>query len=157
MNMLLTRKMKKPGTVKSQMERGASCQAPGCCEPLTVFEGEGSNCYCNDHQLKLKENGGMARGDRGYTFHKEWNCKWCNYDPREDRRFERLTDPVKKLRAQSGSLICDHIVTQRRAKILGWTNDQIHGPDNIQTLCQICEKIKSTEEDDYDSTREYDD
>ena len=149
-----SRKIKKPSIIKSQVDRGLVCQAPGCCEPVTMFEGDGSDSYCNTHQLKLKGNGGLARPDRGYTFHKEWNCKWCGYDPREDQRFDRITDPVKKLRAQSASLICDHIVRQKLARQLGWTEDQIHGPDNIQTLCQICEKIKNSEEDDWDSTRD---
>jgi hypothetical protein len=51
--------------------------------------------------------------------------------------------------AQLATLICDHIVTQQRAEKLGWTFDQIHGPANIQTICQICDKIKSAKEGDW--------
>jgi hypothetical protein len=154
-NMLIpTRKMKPAGTIKYQLEKGIVCQAPGCGENLTIYEGAGSDSYCNTHQLRMKEHGGMARPDRPYTFHKSWCCAWCNYDPREDKRFDRMTDEVKKLSAQSATLICDHIITRQKGKLLGWTDEKIDAPENIQTLCQICEKIKSAEEGDWLRERE---
>lgn len=152
-------KIKSDAAIRKQVDEGLVCNAPGCTHPRTMYKGIGED-YCRTHQLALKENGGMARVDRPYTFHKHYCCEWCGFDPKTDSRFDRLTDPKKKASAQSGSLICDHIVARAKAEKLGWTEEQINSKENIQTLCQICEKIKSAEEDDWlqasdDSLKEY--
>ena len=138
--------LKPPKTIKEQVEKGLICRAPGCTSHRTIYKGEGGE-YCRDHQLKLME--GLARSDRPYTLHKKWCCDWCNYNPKEDRRFDRMTDAIQKDRAQRATLICDHIVRRADAKAMGWTDEQIDDVSNIQTLCQICDKIKSSEEDDW--------
>jgi hypothetical protein len=141
-------KRKSPAQIKEQLDRGYVCLAPGCCEAVTIFKGIGED-YCRHHQMHLTENGGLARADRPYTFHKKWCCDWCGYNPKEDPRFDRIQDSVRRDRGQRATLICDHIVRQADAIAMGWTDDQINGPDNIQTLCQLCEKVKSAENDDW--------
>lgn len=145
----MTAKLKNPAVIKRQVLGGHKCTAPGCTEDITIYKGAGEGIYCRDHQLMLLENGGIAKPERPYTFHKKWSCSWCGYDPREDARFDRIADPKIKKQAQRATLICDHIVKQELAEKLGWSFDKIHGPDNIQTLCQICEKIKSAEAGDW--------
>jgi hypothetical protein len=142
-------KVKSPAAIKQQVLGGHKCTAPGCTDSVTIYKGVGESIYCRHHQMMLIENGGLAKANRPYTFHKKWCCSHCGYDPREDNRFDRIEDPKIKKMAQRATLICDHIVTQQRAEKLGWTFDQIHGPDNIQTICQICDKIKSAEEGDW--------
>jgi len=143
-------KLKNPADIKRQVLSEHKCTVPGCNNDITIYKGLGESIYCRNHQLNLKENdNGLAKQDRPYTFHKKWCCSWCGYDPREDQRFDRMVDPKIKKQAQRATLICDHIVKQELAQKLGWTYDQIHGPDNIQTLCQICEKIKSAESGDW--------
>ena len=97
----------------------------------------------------LIENGGLAKPNRPYTFWKKYCCEWCEYSPWEDPRFDRIEDSKIKKQAQRATLICDHIVKQELAEKRGWDFDKTHGPDNIQTLCQICEKIKSAESGDW--------
>lgn len=142
-------KVKSPAAIKQQVLGGHKCTAPGCTESVTIYKGTGESIYCRDHQLQLIENGGLAKPNRPYTFWKKHTCEWCDYDPWKDSRFDRLTDPKKKHQAQRATLICDHIVKQELAEKLGWAYEKIHGPDNIQTLCQICEKIKSAEDGDW--------
>jgi hypothetical protein len=138
--------LKSTSAIREQVEKGYTCRAPGCTEHRTIYKGEGAE-YCRGHQVKLME--GLARADRPYTLHKKWCCDWCEYNPKEDKRFGRMTDPIQKDRAQRATLICDHIVRRADARAMGWTDDQIDDVSNIQTLCQICDKIKSSEEDDW--------
>ena len=141
--------------IKEQLSKGLTCRAPGCSEPLTMFKGIGED-YCRHHQMHLSENGGLARADRPYTFHKKWSCDWCRYTPKDDPRFDKVLDPVRKDRGQRATLICDHIKRKADCKLLGWPPELIDGPDNIQTLCQICDKVKSADEDDWNKTNRVD-
>jgi hypothetical protein len=138
--------LKATSAIKEEVAKGLICRAPGCNDHRTIYKGEGSE-YCRPHQLKLME--GLARADRAYTLHKKWSCDWCGYNPKEDLRFDRITDPVKKDRGQRASLICDHIVRRADAKAMGWTEEQIHDVTNIQTLCVICDNVKGAENDDW--------
>jgi hypothetical protein len=138
--------LKSTSAIREQVAKGLTCRAPGCTEHRTIYQGEGAE-YCRDHQLKLIE--GLARADRPYTLHKKWCCSDCGYNPKEDKRFERMTDPVQKDRAQRSTLICDHIVRRADAKVMGWTDEQIDDVSNIQTLCVTCDRIKSAENDDW--------
>lgn len=144
-------KVKSPAAIKQQVLGGLKCTVPGCDNDVTIYKGAGETIYCRDHQLMMIENGGLAKPNRPYTFHKKWKCSnpKCNYDPRDDPRFDDIEDPKIKHQAQRATLICDHIVTQQMGERLGWTLDQIHGPDNIQTLCSICDKIKSAQSGDW--------
>ena len=152
----MTAKLKNPVIIKRQVLGGHKCIAPGCTKDVTIYKGAGESTHCRDHQLMMVENGGLAKAGRLYTLHKQWLCVWCGYDPREDARFDRIIDPKIKKQAQRATLICDHIIKQELAVKMGWTFDQIHGPENIQTLCQICEKIKSAEAGDWHRIKDED-
>ena len=134
-------KVKPTSIISKQFENGDRCKVPECNEHLTIYKGEGENIYCRKHQLALVSNGGLARPDRLYTFHKEWVCSKCGYDPRTDPAFDVMLDPVKKNQAQRSMIIGDHKVRSRD-----------HGPDseqNVQTLCFKCNIIKSAEAEDW--------
>lgn len=141
--------LKNPSAIKKQVLGGHKCSVPGCKDDVTIYKGTGESIYCRHHQMMLIENGGLAKSNRPYTFWKKPHCEWCGYDPWKDKRFDRMKDPKIKHQAQRATLICDHKVSQQAGEKMGWTEDQIHGPDNIQTLCQICEKIKSAEAGDW--------
>ena len=145
----MTARLKNSSVIKQQVLNGHKCTVPGCTDDVTIYKGTGESIYCRHHQMMLIENGGLAKPNRPYTFWKKHNCEWCGYEPWQDKRFDRIKDPKIKRQAQRATLICDHIVSQQAGEKMGWTNDQIHGPNNIQTLCQICEKIKSAESGDW--------
>lgn len=132
-------KLKSSQVLESQY--GMNCCMDGCGKPLTKWQGPGQDLYCRDHQIKLVEYGGMGRSDRPHTLNREWVCAHCGYDPREDIRFAKIEDPIVKHRAMRACMIGDH------------THRQVDGGDNsatnIQTLCSICNNIKTVTEEDY--------
>jgi len=124
-----------------QQHAGRQCSMPGCYEDITMFKGKGESVYCRKHQLGLVEHGGLGRSDRPYTLNKEWCCSKCGYDPRTDPRFDAMLDPVMRNQAQRATIIGDHKLRSHD-----------HGTDsreNIQTLCYVCNAIKSAEAKDW--------
>jgi len=123
-------------------EHDKICSVPGCGCPLTQMQGLGSDSLCREHQIQQREYGGMGRLDRPHTFHRAWQCDVCGYDPLEDPRIKNLdvSEDVKR-RIARFILIGDHI--QRRAD---------GGQDiaeNINTLCPICNAVKTIVNEDY--------
>lgn len=152
----MTARLKSTSSIKSQVLNNHKCTVPGCNDDVTIYKGAGESLYCRYHQMMLIENGGLAKPNRPYTFWKKYTCQNpnCNYSPWEDKRFDEIEDPKIKHQAQRATLICDHIVKQELAEKLGWDFDKIHGPENIQTLCQICDKIKSAKSGDWHRVRD---
>ena len=111
------------------------CAIPGCGQALTTFLGPGSDSVCREHQINLSVYGGLGYHGRDYTHHRKWNCDWCGWDPRTDPRFDRIEDLGTKLSAQRACLIGDH--KERRA------DGGLDTEDNIQTLCNTCNNIKT--------------
>jgi hypothetical protein len=127
--------------LKEQLRHTPTCKLGDCNEPLTMFEGPGSDSYCRKHQLQLTEYGGMGKADRPHTFYRGWVCVKCGYDPREDSQFDDIEDPFHKLRCMRGVMHGDHL--ERKSD--GGADTE----ENIQTLCCRCHMIKTYKEKDY--------
>ena len=78
-------------------EIGKICAVPGCTEHITQMQGPGSSVLCRNHQLYMREYGGMGRIDRPWTFHRKKHCLECGFSPFEDSKNKhyhlRDTDP----------------------------------------------------------------
>ncbi len=79
-------KLKSQGVLKEQVRLKAVCCMDGCNNPLSIFDGPGSDVLCRDHQLKLVEYGGVGRIDRLHTLHRKWVCDDCGVDVSEEVR-----------------------------------------------------------------------
>lgn len=140
------RKMKSPGILREQYQRGAKCMLEDCDNDLSIFDGPGGNILCEEHQLECVEYGGMGKPERPHTFYRGWECNTCGYDPREDPEIMSIEDPYHQLRVARGVMHGDHI----HLKSQGGADTA----ENINTLCCRCHMIKSYKEKDYLGTRQ---
>lgn len=140
------RKMKSPGVLREQYNRGAKCMLEDCDNDLSIFDGPGGNILCEEHQLECVEYGGMGKPERPHTFYRGWECNTCGYDPREDPEITSIEDPYHQLRVARGVMHGDHI----HLKSQGGADTA----ENINTLCCRCHMIKSYKEKDYLGTRQ---
>ena len=127
--------------LKEQAKTNPRCRLQDCSNPLTIYEGPGSDSYCRDHQLQFAEYGGMGKADRPYTFYRNWVCEDCGYDPRVDSAFDDVEDPFHKSACMRATLEGDHQHLQ-----------QDGGKDiaaNIVTRCCRCHRIKTMKNKDY--------
>lgn len=125
-----------PKTLEQAMrDMGKVCKVPGCGQPLTGFQGPGWKIYCRDHQIGTTTYGGLGTAGALHSHHRRWKCDWCSYDPREDTRFSVITDPRVRMAAMRSCLIADH--KERKA------DGGLDTEENIQTLCNICNNIKT--------------
>lgn len=128
--------------LKEQHRKNKTCMLVDCANPISVFEGPGSDSLCREHQLDCVEYGGMGKAERPHTFYRGWECSTCGYDPRkDDLRFGHIEDEYHKLRAMRGVMHGDHI----HLKSQGGNDSKI----NIQTLCVLCHMAKTYGEKDY--------
>lgn len=135
-------RMKSPAVLKEQINKGRTCMLADCNNPLSMYEGPGSDCLCREHQLECVEYGGMGKSERPHTFYRGWVCECCGYDPREDElRFGHIEDPYHRLRAMRGVMHGDHI----NLKSMGGEDVKA----NIRTLCVLCHMAKTYAEQDY--------
>jgi hypothetical protein len=135
------RKMKSPGVLREQYNRGTKCMLEDCDNDLSIFDGPGGNILCEEHQLECVEYGGMGKPERPHTFYRGWECNTCGYDPREDPEIISIEDPYHQVRVARGVMHGDHI----KLKSHGGSDTE----DNINTLCCRCHMIKSYKEKDY--------
>lgn len=135
------RKMKSPGVLREQYNRGTKCMLEDCDNDLSIFDGPGGNILCEEHQLECVEYGGMGKPERPHTFYRGWECNTCGYDPREDPEIMSIEDPYHQVRVARGVMHGDHI----KLKSHGGADTE----DNINTLCCRCHMIKSYKEKDY--------
>ena len=134
--------LKSNAVIKEQVRHERTCLLEDCNEPISVYDGPGSNTLCRKHQLECVEYGGMGKADRPYTFYRNWTCTNCGYDPREDGlRFGHVENEYDKIRAMRGVMHGDHI----KLKSHGGTDTE----DNINTLCVLCHMAKTYTEKDY--------
>lgn len=121
------------------------CAVEGCGEILTPFSGPGQDKLCREHQLMLREYGGPARLDRPWTFHKQNVCSCCG------KTFEDIVDlfkidisvfdDVMLSRLSRSFFVGDHITRQ--------SDGGNHSSKNIQTLCIVCNNVKTIASDDW--------
>ena len=120
----------------------STCMLEDCNNPISTFEGPGSQVLCRAHQIECVEYGGMGKPDRPHTFYRNWVCDNCGYDPREDDlRFGHVENEYDKFRAMRGVMHGDHI----HLKSQGGSNAK----ENIRSLCVLCHMAKSYIEKDY--------
>jgi len=131
--------------LREQFEANLICSIPECGKPLTTYQGPHETKLCRDHQVMLREYGGMARMDRPYTFHKEMSCDCCGYNPFQDPWFDNPPVPwdneEHKQRAMRAMLVVDHIVRQ--------ADGGKDTKENSQTFCHNCNSKKSMNNKDY--------
>jgi len=131
-------------------EFGRSCTVPGCGLPLTNLMGPGSSKYCAKHQKNMAVYGGMAKEGRVYTQHKKRACSKCGFDPFDDDTAKKYdyfqykeSDPDLFNRCARAMLVGDHSGELR--KVDGNTEHE----EDITTLCQMCNAVKTQIHKDY--------
>jgi len=139
-------KFKSHAVLKEQDRKAPTCMLEDCNNPLSMFEGPGSNLLCREHQLECVEYGGMGKPDRPHTFYRGWECNTCGYDPRQDPAIQEIEDPYHQLRVARGVMHGDHI----KLKSQGGKDTA----ENINTLCCRCHMIKTYKEQDYLGNRQ---
>lgn len=123
-------------------EFGKTCTIPGCNNPLTVMQGPGSGTLCREHQVSLREYGGMGRIDRKHTFHRDWVCDECGINILEDPRIAAIPDEA--VRKQVGR-VCMHGDHNKDRKSDGGDDSA----ENVRSLCFVCHAIKTITQKDY--------
>ena len=133
--------MKSKARIDEILVHDKKCTIPGCNDQITFYAGPASEVCCRTHQLQEIAYGGLYRAGESHTMQREWICSHCGYDPREDSRFDKITDPAKKLVAMRAVMHGDHII----ARADGGDDSK----KNVQALCVTCHTIKSVDCDDY--------
>lgn len=137
--------LKSQSILKEQIRKSHTCRMDNCNNPLTMFEGPGSDLLCRDHQLKLIEYGGLGKLDRLHTLHRKWVCDDCGVDVSEQVRKKYPTmetdNPVLFNRLCRNRIIGDHQVRQADGG-----NDS---EDNIRSLCLFCNSDKTIINEDW--------
>ena len=143
-------KRKPASRLKEQIENKSICMIDDCGKSLTMFRGPGDRRLCRDHQLQMREYGGMGRIDRPHSFSREWTCAWCGYTPKDDPWFDNppipWDDEAHKIRAMRSMLIGDHGEIRK-------ADGGSDGKDNVQTLCRCCDAKKTVLYKDYQRSR----
>ena len=135
-------KLKSFSLLKEQLRYTPVCKLDDCIEPLTDYEGPGSDSYCRRHQLMLSDYpGGMGKADRPHTFYRNWVCADCGYDPRKDSAFDDIEDEFHKAACMRATLEGDH----QDLKSQGGADTEA----NIVTRCCRCHRIKTMKNKDY--------
>jgi 5-methylcytosine-specific restriction endonuclease McrA len=136
---------KSSAVIKRQVEMHLICCIDKCDNPLTIYDGPGSDSLCRKHQLNQREYGGLGRLDRPHTFHRKWVCCGCGKDiPANVRKkFPDLEDkdPVLFNRLCRNRIIGDHIVRQ--------ADGGDDSEENLQSLCLDCNSDKTILNEDY--------
>ena len=110
------------------------CKLDWCNKPRSMYKGVGSQ-LCEEHQSIMREYGGTGRTDRPWTFNKKHTCELCDFDPMQQPLVQKIENELVKFRTAMSLLVVDHIHTQRD----GGTD----APENCQTLCVVCNEIKT--------------
>ena len=134
-------KLKSPSILQEQYTHKHVCKLEDCNQPLTIFEGPGSDSLCRDHQLQLVEYGGMGKAERPHTFYRDWVCVKCGYDCRTDPDILEIEDPWDQLVVMRTVMHGDHL----HRKSDGGKDTA----ENIESLCCRCHMIKTAKEKDF--------
>jgi len=130
-------KVKNPGQMSRDM--GKVCKV--CGQPVSQFEGPGSDVLCREHQIAQRDYGGMGRIDRPHTFHRAWVCDECGYNALEDPRLADIEDEMIKRRVARVLMHGDH--QQRQAD--GGDDSKA----NVRSLCFVCHAKKTIINEDW--------
>ena len=137
--------LKSQSVLKEQIKKSHTCRMDNCTNPLTMFDGPGSDLLCRDHQLKLVEYGGLGRLDRLHTLHRKWVCDDCGIDVSEQVRKKYPTietdDPVMFNRLCRNRIIADHQIRQ--------ADGGDDSEENIRSLCLFCNSDKTILNEDW--------
>jgi hypothetical protein len=140
-------------TVKSRSHLrktvGKICNVPGCNNPLTIFNGPGSDTLCREHQLNLVEYGGLGKPARPHTFHRDWVCIECNTNVLEDPRLADVADEAIKRRIARSLMHGDHNIKRK-------ADGGDDTAENVKSLCFVCHAKKSTLEEDWQKPNKVD-
>ena len=123
------------------MSQAGNCKVPGCGREITAFTGSGSDSLCELHQRGLAVNGGFGRLNKPYSFHRTSVCDRCCTDYAQHPVILAIADDETRNRALRTCMIGDHKVRR--------VDGGADTAENIQTLCRICDAIKTTLEQDY--------
>jgi 5-methylcytosine-specific restriction endonuclease McrA len=122
------------------------CCIDGCANHLTTYKGPGQDVLCREHQLMLREYGGMGRLDRPHTFHRSWICSECGYNSLEDSRLKDIVDEMIKRRVARVLMHGDHNETRR-------ADGGDDSAANVKCLCFVCHAKKTIINEDYKNNR----
>jgi len=78
-----------------------------------------------------------SRQSRGY------GAQWEKIRKQVITRDKGLCQPCLKADRVSKFRAVDHIVSKDKAKRMGWSQDRIDHPDNLQCICDPCHKEKT--------------
>lgn len=134
-------KRKSSYIIKRQIDNRLICSIDGCHNPLTQYEGPGSDSLCRKHQLNQIEYGGMGRIDRPHTFHRNWACEDCGYNALEDPRLADIEDEKIKRRVARVLMHGDHLVRQ--------ADGGDDSKSNLRSRCYVCHAKKTIRNEDF--------
>jgi len=138
-------KLKSQGVLKAQIRSNQTCCMDGCNNPLTMFEGPGSDVLCRDDQLKLIEYGGPGKLNRLHTLHRKWICDDCGVDVSKalSLRYPNLEQDNPKLfnRLCRNRIIGDHQIRQ--------ADGGDDSEENIKSYCLNCNADKTIINEDW--------
>jgi 5-methylcytosine-specific restriction endonuclease McrA len=132
------------GLAQIQKDMGKVCKA--CGEPVSNFEGPGSDVLCRHHQINQREYGGMGRLDRPHTFHRKHTCDICGKDVAEEvrKKFPGLEESNPKLfnRLVRNRVIGDHHGDRK-------ADGGSDYAENVRSLCLDCNSDETILKEDY--------
>lgn len=138
-------KLKSSSVLKAQIRSNQTCCMDGCNNPLTIFEGPGSDVLCRDDQLKLIEYGGPGKLNRLHTLHRKWICADCGVDVSEQVRskYPSVEQDNPKLfnRLCRNRIIGDHQIRQ--------ADGGDDSEENIKSYCLNCNADKTIINEDW--------
>jgi hypothetical protein len=106
------------------------------------MRGPGSDSLCRGHQIFQREYGEMGRLDRPHSFHRNWECSECGYNPLEDTRLADITDEMEKRRVARVLMHGDHNGVRK-------ADGGDDSAENVKCLCVVCHAKKTILNKDY--------
>jgi hypothetical protein len=141
-------KLKSQSVLKEQIKRNLTCCMPNCNEPVSMFDGPGSDVLCRVHQLDLIDYGGYGRLNKLHTFHRADVCSCCGQDINEDPRWAKAEQyfgvaltPEEKHEIKRRYNHGDH---NQIRKADGGSD----AADNIKAMCSFCHWVKTVANND---------
>jgi 5-methylcytosine-specific restriction endonuclease McrA len=128
-------------TISEIMAASGNCKIPGCGRPITVLTGTCSESLCDFHLEKDHSRGGMGRLNKPYTYHREFVCDHCGFDFRQHPIIKNIQDKKLQNRVLRSCIVADHMTR----RVDGGDDSK----ENIQSLCRVCDAIKTTLDEDY--------